>query len=108
MNISLNIICKADLAEEKAAMVKTLLSLLGIDDTLCFEPYWKDNGLSQLLFGASLEKPDFALVKAVLSAIVGAEVALSASMEEWEFSYYATVDELLSGKKSAFLVCDIY
>ena len=108
MNFSLNIICKNEIAEEKEAEVKALLDALRIEGSPAFEPYWKDRSLSRLAFGAQLATPDFALIKAHLCAIARAEVSLSSSLEEWEFSHYASVEELASGKSEAFIVCEVF
>ena len=108
MNFSLNIICRNELTEEKESEVQALLSALGIAEKAQFEPYWKDASLSQTIFGAELKNPDFNLMEARLSKIAGAEVALSTSIDEWEFSHYASAEELACGKSSAFVVCQVF
>ena len=108
MNFSLNIICRKEIAAEKETQAKALLTALGIDGSPVFEPYWKDSSLSQLIFGAPLGTPDFELIKAHLCTIAGAEVALSASLDEWEFSHYASIEELVSEKNTAFIFCNVF
>lgn len=108
MNFSLNIICKNEIAKEKEAQAEAMLSSLGIPVKAKFEPYWKDARLSQLCFGTELNTPDFNLIKEHLSKIAGAEVSLSVSLDEWEFSRYAPIDELVREKSATFLVCEVY
>ena len=108
MNFSLNIICKNDIIEEKEAQAAALLSSLGIPEKAKLEPYWKDSRLSQISLGVKLNTPNFNLIKEHLSKIAGTEVSLSASLDEWEFSHYASIEELICGKSAAFVVCEVF
>ena len=93
---------------EKRHLAENLLSALSIDSRIEFSTYWKDKQLSQAILGATLQSPDFNLLKDKLSEIAGAEVALSASLDEWEFSHYAAQEALLGNSNEAFLVCQIF
>jgi len=108
MNFSINVICKNELVAETSIRLEKLLISLGISAKPQFEKYWKDSNFSQVLFGATLQNPNFNYLKAELAEIAGTEVSFSGSMEAWEFSSYASPEELLLGKKASFLVCEIY
>lgn len=108
MNFSMNVICKPEAAGEKLSVINELLSALGIEASPAFEPYWKERALSQLSYGGSIGKPDFPLIETKLREIAKADVSLAASMDAWEFTFYASAEELLTGERSAFIECNIY
>ena len=108
MNFALNIICRNDILEEKAGAVNDLLVRLGIKAEAIPELYWKDPRLSQIAFGTELENPDFNIIKEHLSHIAGTEVSLSVSLDEWEFSHYVSIEKLVSGENTAFIVCNVF
>ena len=85
-----------------------MLAELGISSEVSFTPYWKDKSLSQTIFGVPVQSPDFDLISRCLSEIAGGQVDVSVSMEEWEFTHYASMEELSSENGNAFVVCGIF
>ena len=109
MQFALRIICNRRITETVKDRVKVLANYLCLPNNLCFLPYWKDDECDVLELDTKIDPPDYSKIKQYVLAISGAEsISQRCVADEWEFAYFASLDELHSSKDTAFVVCNIF
>ena len=109
MQFALRIICNRRITETVKERVAGLTNYLFLSDNLNFIPYWKDNECDILEIGAKINNPDYSKIKQYVRAISGAKNIFQRCIaDDWEFAYFASLDELHSSEDIAFVVCNIF
>lgn len=109
MRFALRIICNRRITETVKERVNILGNYLCLPDNLRFFHYWKDDECDVLEFDTEIDCPDYSKIKQCVLTISGAEsISQRCVADEWEFAYFASLDELHSFKDTAFVVCNIF
>ncbi len=109
MQFSLQIICTHSSIDTIMQKVTELTDYLDIFGNYHFVPYWKHEGCNLLEISAVIENPDYAQIKQYILWICESDILFSSnSAENWECSHFASIDRLLCGDDTAFVVCNIY
>ena len=110
MQFGLRVICNHRITPIVKERVEALANYICLSDDLSFSSYWKDDECDILEIGATINNPDYSKIKQYVHAVSGAENIFfqRCITDEWEFAYFASLEELHSTKDIAFVVCNIF
>ena len=109
MQFGLRVICNHRITPIVKERVEALANYICLSDDLSFSSYWKDDECDILEIGATINNPDYSKIKQYVHAVSGAENIFQRCIaDEWEFAYFASLDELHSTKDIAFVDCNIF
>ena len=109
MQFGLRVICNHRITPIVKERVEALANYICLSDNLSFSSYWKDDECDILEIGAKINNPDYSKIKQYVRAISGAKNIFQRCIAgEWEFAYFASLDELHSSEDIAFVDCNIF
>ena len=117
MYFSLRVICNRSIVETINQRVEELTIYLNLSDDYAFLPYWIEEECVILDLGAEIENPpNRSKIQQYVKYISGTDnISQCGSsnyweyehLNDWEFAYFASHDELHSNQNVAFVVCGI-
>lgn len=109
VNLTLRVICRNDLTARMLLRVTAFLEALGITERPAFSPYWKEPTCSVLEISHLFAETDPITIQNHIQMIAGGvPIQVTLGTGDWEFAYYASLDELTSTNDISFVVCSLF